>query len=639
MDSSQPRSEQPVSAQTPSRLQARAGHSLVAAREKIGLAALAIERARRGTLARVRRSRLLRWRHRAPIADDLLLTPPDLRPQDPSFIEEVDSGGFGLCGLTVQLRGASLFTVPPPNQAWARELHSFGWLRHFNAAWTLENEATARRLIREWIAGRRRHSADAWAPDVVGRRIVSWLSHAAMILDGAERRPYAAILLSLEDQATYLSASWRNASDGYPRLLALIGLTQAGLCIAGHERRLEPAERHLAEELERQILCDGGHVSRNPAVLVDLLLDLLPLRQCFIARGLKPDKALLGAIERITPMLHRLRLGDGQLARFNGMGSTERDAFATVLAYDKGTSEPDMPISPSGYVRLQRGTTVLLADAGTPPTLELAGQACAGCLAFEVSAGSELLLVNGGTPAPAYERSSAAARGTASHNTLELNGQSSSKLVRNQGLERGVGAAPIQHPDRVTCEVSEADGSVVLSASHDGYVDRFNLIHSRTLTLDAAGHRLEGTDKLDGAKSELRFAYDVPFAVHFHLHPRSGARLGDDGSAELILPSDERWRLSASGAALSIEESTHYAEMIGPLQAQQVVLRAVCCGVAEVRWTLERIETGDHQAHSQFGSADMAAQLAEAAAAVAAESATPACDDAAAQSDEARDVA
>ena len=33
--------------------------------------------------------------------------------------------------------------------------------------------------------------------------------------------------------------------------------------------------------------------------------------------------------------------------------------------------------------------------------------------------------------------------------------------------------------------------------------------------------------------------------------------------------------------------------MIGPLQAQQVVLRAVCYGAAEVRWVLERVDTED----------------------------------------------
>lgn len=569
-------------------LPARAGGT-ASARERLGLAALAIERARRGTLARMRRSRLLRWRHRAPIADDLLLTPPDLRPQDPSFTDEIDSGGFGLCGLTAHLRGGSPFTAAPPNETWSRELHGFSWLRHFGAAWSIDNETTARRLVAEWIARKRRHTPEAWAPEVVGRRIVSWLSHAPLLLSAAERRPYAAIMLSLEDQVTYLSATWRNAPPGYPRLLALIGLTQAALCIAGHERRLGLAERALVAELERQILPDGGHISRNPWIPAELLLDLLPLKQCFTARGHKPDQALIDAIERVTPMLHHLRLGDGQLARFNGMGATERDALATVLAYDKGVPGLGTPVSLSGYVRLQRGAVVVLADAGPPPTLELAGHACAGCLAFEMSVGSELLLANGGTPGPAHEQRTAAARGTASHNTLELKGQSSSKLVRSEGLERGAGGAPIQHPDHVTCQVSEPEGDIVLNAAHDGYADRFNLVHTRRLTLAAAGDRMEGIDKLDGAKGDLRFARDMPFAVHFHLHPRAAARLSPDGSAELILPGGERWRFAASGAALSIEDSTHYADVMGPLQALQVVLRAVCYGAAEVRWTLQRI--------------------------------------------------
>ena len=47
-----------------------------------------------------------------------------------------------------------------------------------------------------------------------------------------------AVMRSLAEQVTYLSASWRNAPDGYPRLLALIALVCADLCIADHERQL-----------------------------------------------------------------------------------------------------------------------------------------------------------------------------------------------------------------------------------------------------------------------------------------------------------------------------------------------------------------------------------------------------------------
>ena len=77
----------------------------------------------------------------------------------------------------------------------------------------------------------------------------------------------------------------------------------------------------LVAELRRQILPDGGHISRNPDVLVELLLDLLPLNQCFAARGRKSPPQLVEALARLLAMLRFLRLGDGMLARFNGVGA------------------------------------------------------------------------------------------------------------------------------------------------------------------------------------------------------------------------------------------------------------------------------------------------------------------------------
>ena len=69
---------------------------------------------------------------------------------------------------------------------------------------------------------------------------------------------------------------------------------------------------------------DGGHISRNPAALVDLLLDLLPLRQCFMARDRVPPKQLSDAIDRAMPMVRFFRLGDGTMVRFNGGGADAR---------------------------------------------------------------------------------------------------------------------------------------------------------------------------------------------------------------------------------------------------------------------------------------------------------------------------
>jgi len=242
---------------------------------------------------------------------------------------------------------------------------------------------------------------------------------------------------------------------------------------------------------------------------------------------------------------------------------------------------------------MERGATIVLVDAGATPPMELAGTACAGCLSFELSTGTELLLVNGGTPGPADVASRPIARATAAHNTLCLSDQSSAKLIRNARLEQQIGGATIRHPDHVTCEVREAESGIEIEAAHDGYAQAFGLLHARTLTLDGAGTTLRGIDRLAATGNIMRFAWDLPFAVHFHLHPDAEARLGPSpGTADLLLQNGEHWRLMATGAAVSIEESIYFAELAGPRRAQQVALRGRCHGAAEVFWTLERIKAG-----------------------------------------------
>src|SRR5499427_4187368 len=574
-------------AQSPSPMGAASEGERRGPREKLSLAVLAVARVRRGALSRIRRSRLMLWRYRAPSADELLLAPPDLRAPDPSFADEVASGSFGLAGAAADLRGRSPFAIEPPSPAWARELYGFGWLRHLDGG---KDRWIARKLTAEWLRRSRRGPELAWRPEIIGRRILCWLSHAALLLDGAEPKRYAAVMRSLSDQTTYLSASWHDAPDGWPRLVALIALAHADLCIAGHDHRLAQSQRLLAMELERQVPAPGGgHIGRNPWTLVELLLDLLPLRRCYAARGKTPDPALLSAIRRATEMLGHLRLGDGMPARFNGMGPVERAALATVLAYDEGRPPSSAVTARSGYVRLARGATIVLLDAGPSPPMELAGAACAGCLSFELSSGSELLLVNGGAPGEIDADSRTVARATPNHNTLCLGEQSSATLVRDARLERDIGAPPLRHPDHVTCALLKADGAVGLEACHDGYVGRWGLLHTRTLKLDATGSRLEGVDRLGSAKGIVRFAWDVPFSIHFHLHPGADARVTSSAeAAELVLNNGETWRLTAAGAALSIEDCLYFAHTGGARPARQVVLRAQCCGASEVFWVIER---------------------------------------------------
>jgi uncharacterized heparinase superfamily protein len=554
--------------------------------ERMRLAALGADRSRRAAVARLLGSPMLRWRYGSAVADRLLIVPQELRNADPSLWHEIEFGQFGLAGTIAHIDDRSPFDIVPPSPAWERALHGFGWLRHLAAVDSGDARSMARQLAVEWSLRHGSGSGLAWEPAVSGRRIISWLSQAHVLLDGGDQESYDTLTESLGRQLVRLSSSWRDAPDGQPRLVALTALVLADLCVAGHDRQLEGAERAFGEELSRQILSDGGHVTRNPAVLVELMLDLLPLKQCFAARDRPIPPILASAMTRMLRMLRFMRLGDGRLARFNGMGVASPAALATVLAYGEGDVQLPVLSGPSRYVRLARGTTQVVADVGAPPPLQLAAEAHAGCLAIEVSVGKHLLLANGGAPGPWDLDWRAASRATASHSTLVLGEKSSSRLLRHARLETLAAGTPIRGPAHVQAGTGETDTEVAFDAAHDGYLDRLGLLHKRRVALSVDGLRIEGVDKLTPPRGALRLKQDVPFAIHFHLHPDVKCPAAGIDTATLVLPDGAVWSFTVAGAKLAVEESIHYADSSGPRRSLQLVARGTTPGETEVRWRI-----------------------------------------------------
>jgi uncharacterized heparinase superfamily protein len=216
-------------------------------------------------LARLNAHPLIRWRFASAGTDRLLIAPQDLRTADPTRASEIYAGRFAFAGKIVICDGRSPFVMLPPSDEWAEVLFGFGWLRHLRAAESGITRANARALVDEWISLQGAWDSLAWRPDVVARRILSWLSQAPLVLHDADVRFYRRFLRSLTRQVRYLRRTAGNTRDGLPRFQCIIALTSAALCMAGQERLLKSTTRRLVEELQRQILPDGGHVSRNPA--------------------------------------------------------------------------------------------------------------------------------------------------------------------------------------------------------------------------------------------------------------------------------------------------------------------------------------------------------------------------------------
>src|SRR3954465_11915987 len=311
--------------------------------------------------------------------DRLVIPPQDLRTSDATRASEIYSGRFVFAGKVVVCDAGSPFEATPPSDDWAAALLGFGWLRHLRAAESGITRANARALVDEWITLESRNDNVAWRPEVMARRIISWLTQATLVLDDSDVRFYRRFIRSLTRQVRHLRHGLFDARDGVPRLQAAIALAYAALCMSGQARHIRTATKRLSDELMRQILPDGGHISRNPGAVVELLVDLLPLRQVFSSRNIPPPPALLNAIDRLMPLLRFFRHGDGHFGLFNGMGPAPTDQVTTILAYDDARGTPVANAPHSGYQRLGAGGAAVLMVPGRAPPLGAGPGAHAGC--------------------------------------------------------------------------------------------------------------------------------------------------------------------------------------------------------------------------------------------------------------------
>jgi uncharacterized heparinase superfamily protein len=264
-----------------------------------------------------------------------------------------------------------------------------------------------------------------------------------------------------------------------------------------------------------------------------------------------------------------------------------------VLAYDDTGGAPLRAAPNSGYVRMERGSTLIVADVAAAPAGALSMKAHAGCLSFEMSSGEYPIIVNCGAPTPDHDDWRMFARSTPAHSTLTFEETSSAIFAGANGSEPALNAELVG-PANVQASLNEeGDDGFTLKASHEGYAARFGVSHARRMQLSPDGLLIQGEDTLaapKGLKGEAQTS-GGGYAVHFHLHPNVVARMAEDEkSVTLVLPNRESWTVTANTPTIALEESVFLADERGPRGSQQIVLRG---GLEEERemqiaWTIER---------------------------------------------------
>ena len=131
----------------------------------------------------------------------------------------------------------------------------------------------------------------------------------------------------------------------------------------------------------------------------------------------------------------------------------------------------------------------------------------------------------------------------------------------------------------------------MLRTSHDGYADRFGIVHHRILHVAADGNKIDGEDLFMPPDERMLPANALDeFALRFHLHPGVKAtRLTDGHGVMLILPNKDVWNFSSHEDRLDLDESVYLGGQEGARRAMQIVITGQARKVGRVHWTLSHV--------------------------------------------------
>ena len=268
------------------------------------------------------------------------------------------------------------------------------------------------------------------------------------------------------------------------------------------ELMYEKSRKILVEELEEQILDDGGHFELSPMyhqIMLFRVLDLINL----VKNNDWKDHELLSLLsskaEIMLGWLVNMSYSNGDIPLFNDSANGIAPTSKQLLEYAQrlGVASRSLKLSGSGYRKVSKKNYECFVDIGKIGPDYIPGHAHADTFNFELRIDNRPFIVDSGLSTYEVSPRRDIERATSSHNTVEVGGKNQSDVWG--GFRVGNRASVIS--------LNESDNCI--EATHDGYAKE-NIYHTRKWSFEERQILIEDRlSKHANAISRLHFHPDV----------------------------------------------------------------------------------------------------------------------------------
>jgi uncharacterized heparinase superfamily protein len=479
------------------------------------------------------------------------------------------------------------------NRLWTNTLHYHYWAYDLAEAVQRQDEQSdlaadlLKGYISDWIG-----TCDLRAP---GARDLAWNTFAVATRLGWWTRAFLALgperlgawpefeeifLRSLFKQAAYLHNHLEWDLRGNHLMRDAVGLAWAGRLFRGPEAEnwLQTATHLAAEQVDEQVLPDGGHFERSPMYHIHIMEDVLSL--ALLLKDPAVCTNMRNTWSKMAEYLAWMRHPDDRIPLFNDAALGAVCHPQDMLAFGEriGVQVDAKPRSggryfaDTGMIAWHGKPWALFFDVGPVGPDYQPGHAHADTLSIECSFDEKRLFVDPGTHSYDNDGRREYDRSTQAHNTVCIDREDSSEVWHIFRVGRR--ARPLE----VSIDLSAEN--MTASASHNGY-DHLpgRPRHVRTITLNDHGS-LAITDRIQGKGVHL-VQGGLLIAPEWKAHARPGGwelrsgssrvRASVSGPENLRLFSEPRPYHPEYGLELEATRLAFRIETFIPVKVQTVI--------------------------------------------------------------------
>ena len=432
-----------------------------------------------------------------------------------------------------------------------KSIHNFLWLNLIDRK--NENEII-QKIIGEWIKKYYKYTKGIWDEDLTSLRVINWISNADLILNTNDKDFNKSFYKNIIRQTNFVKKNINNLNDENKKISSISLLVLSGLVFKEYYVYYKIGLKELKKFIEGYFDENGFPINRNFENLLTFVQYFILIKEWIKnAQEIVPEY-LENIVEKNLVCLNSVNNPSKKLPLFNG--STDKSLSNFFLYLDKLNYSSKKNLKSVGQVQIVKNKkTALYFDSGEPPNYQLSKDYQSGPLSFEYSSDKDKIITNCGYGRRISKKFQILSKFTSGQSTLCIDDTSVVKFKKSNLINKAYGSTISNSFKIFDVERKEDKINIVISATHNAYLEKFGYLHKRKINFFKKSNSIEGSDYLIKKNEGI----NVGFSIRFHLYPGINTVRTLSGKSILLQTNaNKSWVFSSDELAIDLEKSLFF---------------------------------------------------------------------------------